>query len=170
MDVLLVRHGIAEEDDWMLRTGSPDSARPLTKEGRVEMSEIARGLKAILKPIPMIVSSPFIRARETAEILRETFSADAVLTEPLLVPEAAPSESLPTLARISAATEFLCVVSHEPHLGYLISYALSGIHNSFMSVKKGSATLLKFPGSIRPGGGTLVWHLPPNCSKILGNG
>lgn len=67
MKLYLLRHGIADWPDW----DRPDDERPLTKEGKTEMRQMAKFMRG-LKPKPsVILSSPFPRAWQTAEIAAE---------------------------------------------------------------------------------------------------
>jgi len=71
MNIYIIRHAIAVEE------GTPgyesDSERPLTDKGRKKMRQIARGLRNIGVEFDLILSSPYVRARETAEILAQVF-------------------------------------------------------------------------------------------------
>lgn len=72
MNLYLIRHAIAVDE------GDPeyaqDSLRPLTEKGRKKMRQIARGLRALGAEFDLIVSSPYVRARETAEILSDVLT------------------------------------------------------------------------------------------------
>src|SRR5512134_3543141 len=71
MNLYFIRHAIAVE------AGTPeyenDSLRPLTGKGKKKMQKIARGLKELGAEIDLILTSPYVRAAETAKILRKTF-------------------------------------------------------------------------------------------------
>src|SRR5215207_9309159 len=71
MEIYVVRHAIAVEQ------GTPgyesDSQRPLTDKGRRKMRQIARALRNLGVEFDLILSSPYVRARETAEILADVF-------------------------------------------------------------------------------------------------
>jgi phosphohistidine phosphatase len=62
----------------------------------------------------------------------------------------------------------VALVGHEPQLGVLISWLLSGRQQSFVKLKKGSACLLEFAGEIESGGATLLWMLKPSQLRKLG--
>ena len=71
MNLYIIRHAIAVDE------GSPeyeeDSQRPLTDKGKKKMRQIAKGLRALGVDFDLILSSPYIRAKETAEILEDVF-------------------------------------------------------------------------------------------------
>ncbi len=84
MDIYIIRHAIAVD------RGTPeyedDSQRPLTEKGKKKMRQIASGLRALGVDFDFILSSPYIRARETAEILADVFKtkADVAFSENLI--------------------------------------------------------------------------------------
>ena len=73
MRLFLVRHGSAEE-----KAGRADSERALTQEGRHEVASVCPAIAAALEPPTRLLSSPYLRAEQTAEILRETLGISAV--------------------------------------------------------------------------------------------
>lgn len=158
MKLLLIRHGIAEDKDVFARTGQPDDMRPLTEEGRHKMHEIARGLACLVPRIHVIASSPLVRARQTADIIEERFPAANRQVTRCMSPEARPDEALDWL-RTREAVGCLAAVGHEPHIGGLASWLMTGGEKPVLEMKKGSALLLEFANSLRAGGGQLRWFL-----------
>ena len=71
MNLYIIRHAIAVDE------GTPeyedDSQRPLTDKGKKKMRQIAKGLRALGVEFDLILSSPYVRAKETAEILADVF-------------------------------------------------------------------------------------------------
>src|SRR6185312_4987621 len=88
MDLLIIRHGIAEDKEVFAATGQSDDLRPLTAKGRRRMSRVARGLRAIVPEIRLFASSPLVRARETAEIMAMEYDAEVGELTETLRPEA----------------------------------------------------------------------------------
>ena len=160
MDLLVIRHAIAEERADFARTGEPDDHRPLTDDGRRKMTLAARGLRRVLPAIDVLAASPLVRAAQTAAIVADTYGISRTTTLEELVPEANPAALLPWL-RDQHRARTLGVVGHEPHLGELISFLLSGQPSSFIALKKGSASLLSFGGKPDAGAATLQWLLTP---------
>ncbi len=61
----------------------------------------------------------------------------------------------------------MVVIGHEPHLGQFISFALTGLRDSFIQLKKGGAVLLEFEHEVRPGRAKLVWSLRPKQLRSM---
>lgn len=136
MIIDLLRHGIAHD----LGAGyEVDSERPLTAEGRKKMQKIARALRALEVDPDEIIASPFVRARQTAEIVAEEFSAHRKLRlSDNLTPDGNHRLLVEELGREYAAAEKLLLVGHEPHLSGFISFLISGSpHGAMVTVKKG---------------------------------
>jgi len=87
MEVILVRHAVAHERNR--RSWPDDSQRPLTTEGARKFRKAAHGIGACLPSAPALLSSPYVRARETAAILGKV----AKLPKASECPELAASES-----------------------------------------------------------------------------
>ena len=73
MELLVIRHGVAEERETFDATGQDDSLRPLTKEGRWKMERVAKGLRRLLPSVNLIATSPFTRALQTARIVADAY-------------------------------------------------------------------------------------------------
>lgn len=167
MDVLLIRHAKAEERESFALTGADDALRPLTKTGTRQMRRIAEGLHSLVPRIDAIASSPLLRAQETAEILAATYGRPAVPLPPL-APGHPPSELLLWL-RSQGDNQTVALVGHEPDLGLLASWLLTGGRRSFMTVKKGGACLIRLEHGIKGGGGVLAWLLSGRQLRELGD-
>lgn len=160
MNLYVVRHAIATE------RGTPgfedDSRRPVTDRGREKMLGIARGLKKLETHLEVMISSPYVRARETAEILAEglDFEVGAIKFSDGLLPMADPAKLVMEIAAVHPV-ENLAVVGHEPHLSSLISYLLTGNIDLAINMKKGGVCLVTL--DISPHGyvATLEWLMTP---------
>src|SRR5256885_16635906 len=100
MELVFLRHGLAvDREEWK----GEDEARPLTAEGVERTKEVVRGLRALKVCPGVILSSPLLRARETAEIAKKGLSSDAkVELADELTPSAAPDR---LIARLPALPE-----------------------------------------------------------------
>jgi phosphohistidine phosphatase len=165
MDLLIIRHGIAEDRDHWAHTGRPDAERPLTEEGRRRMRRAARGLRQLVGSVDVLAASPLARAAETAEILARQLGR-GVETVPQLAPEHPVDDLLPWL-RGQDDEALVAVVGHEPHLGFLAGWLLTGRHESFVALKKGGACLLEFDDPPGAGEGVLRWLLAPGQLRAL---
>ena len=165
MDLYIVRHAIAVE------RGDPaypwDDDRPLTPEGIHKFRLAARGLEKLDVRPDHILSSPLIRARQTAEILRDATMPHLEITySQKLKPDSEFGDSLGAVAALGAKT--VAVVGHEPHLSGFASYLLCGPRQSASLVfRKGATALLRFPGEPAPGLGFLEWLLQPSVLRRL---
>jgi phosphohistidine phosphatase len=160
MKVYLVRHAVAFERDearW-----PDDAARPLTPEGEKQFKRVARRLGALFKPPVCVLSSPFARAWRTAEMLHEHASWPAPEQCPALEPGRAPARAFETAGADKGAV--IAMVGHEPSLGELAAFMLSG-HGAraTFQFKKGGAACIEFGGAIAPGAGKLRWLLTPRA-------
>lgn len=158
----LVRHAIASEADP--RRWPDDRLRPLTDEGIMKMREAARGLAEIFGA-GAILSSPFLRARQTAEILMEAFEIEDLHISDAL----ASGDDRQLLADLEALdTRRAFAVGHEPLMSRTLSRMLTGDPDCMASVfKKGTAALVTFTGPIAPGRAHLEWLLQPAALRAL---
>ena len=134
MFLLLVRHARAEE----IATSGRDADRALTPDGVTRFAATAASLAHMIEPPRLWLVSPYLRARQTAELLRKAFAADGPLeVNDALVPSADPMAILTALSRRSIASAVL--VGHEPHLGQLLGWLLTGTAGASVPLKKGMA-------------------------------
>ena len=172
--VLVVRHAIAEEPADFARAGGPDAERPLTKDGRRKMRQAARGLLGLVPDLPVIATSPLVRAVETAEILARRYAKAGGEPETVRLSALAPGKPanvlLGWLAERPRDGGPVAIVGHEPHLGQFVSWSLTGLRESFVELKKGQAVLLEFPDEVRPGRAKLLWSLRPGQLRAVGRG
>ena len=161
MDLLLVRHAIAVDHGNPLYVRDED--RPLTQDGIEEFRVAARALKDRVKKPDHIVSSPLVRAQQTAEILRDALVPRAKIE---LCEHLAPGGDHGRVVAFvtGLGAQLAALVGHEPHLSGLTSYLLVGNSESVsMSFKKGGAALVRFPHAPAPGRGTLEWLVQPGA-------
>ena len=158
MDCVLLRHGIAvERDEWE----GPDADRPLTERGAKRVAQVAGGLKRLDVQPTHVLSSPLIRAIETAKIAHSSLRvrSEVQIVDELL-PDAPPDRLLSFLRDLPPESCVLCV-GHEPHLGMVASVILAGKHSTAFPFKKAGACLIELPILAKPGHGVLRWWLPP---------
>jgi len=158
--LLIVRHAIAEERDEAARQGLSDAERPLTKKGAKRMTQIAAALARQLPQAEQIITSPLLRARQTAELLAARYPGMAITIEDGLSPGGSLDQLVAQLQR-QAGEGVNILVGHEPDLSALISLLLFGKEGVSIQMKKGGAALLDFPRHIGSGQGTLLWLQTP---------
>jgi phosphohistidine phosphatase len=141
--LLLLRHGIAEER----RPDRDDEARALTARGRRRSRAVLRRARDLGLSAERMISSPLVRALQTAEIALAVSLADRLETDPALAPGADP---LPLLRRWlepagQEAPSRLLLVGHEPDLGHLAA-RLIGAPPGSIALRKAGLALLSFAG------------------------
>jgi phosphohistidine phosphatase len=168
MDLVVVRHAVAMSRAEFGPTGEPDDVRPLTRDGRREMTRAAKGLRALVPWLDVLASSPLVRARDTAGIIAAAYEGLAVVEIDALRPGSPFEEALAWLRRQPAGA-VVAVVGHEPHLGGLVSWLLAELDVPVVSFKKGAACLVRFDERAAAGGGMLRWMLAPSHLKAVGS-
>ena len=158
MELLIVRHAVAEERDTFAETGRDDAERPLTPAGRREFKRGARGLRWAAPSIDLLATSPLTRAVETCDILQKAYRIDRVVRLRELEPEADPAALVRWLRR-QRRRPLVAVVGHEPHLSSLIEHLLTRARGGFVDLKKGGACLLDLGDGSRVGSARLRWLL-----------
>lgn len=167
MDLYLVRHAAAfgrDPDRW-----PDDSERPLTPEGEEEFRLAANGLSLIAPRVDVLLSSPFVRAWRTAEILAELDSWPDPESSPVLEPTLPPEKATQELLSYADA-ETIALVGHRPGLHELAAYLLTGEgYGMEISLKKSGALCVRFEGPAKPapGAGELRWLLAPKVLRAL---
>lgn len=162
MEICLVRHAIAVE------RGTPgyedDGKRPLTPKGHEKMEEAAAGLATLVTP-QVVISSPLVRAWQTAEILVLQYRLPP--PRPLEALASGDDEALVrALQEMEGGTVML--VGHEPHISRTLSFLLTGDPDAVAALfKKGAAALLSCPGEAHPGECALEWLLQPAALRRL---
>ena len=125
MDLLVIRHGIAEDREAFAASGKDDAQRPLTDEGRRKMRQAARGLTAVVPALDVLASSPLVRARQTADLVAKAYSGLPVTEITQLQPDQ-PPEAFAEWVRGQALHGAVAAVGHEPLLGQIVSFLLAG--------------------------------------------
>lgn len=166
MKVLIIRHGPAGDGDAWEAEGRDDRLRPLTPEGKKEMRRVAAGLAILVQDVTVLATSPLTRAVQTAEIVAAECGCEIVPLE-ALAPDHDPEEAVEWL-RKQQSDLTAGLVGHEPHLGTLVGYLLTGKRASFLDLKKGGACLLKMTQPVKPGGSALAGLLTPRALRQLG--
>jgi len=162
MQLLVFRHGIAEDRD---KSGG-DFGRALTPKGTARTKAAAVGLTVLCDPPDLILTSPKVRAKQTAEIAAEAFD-QPIAEEPVLADGSA-SDVREALA--GRRERRLMIVGHEPTLSELIELLIADRPlRGGLLLKKAGAALIDVgleAGDDDPG--ILHWLLPPRVLRALG--
>lgn len=164
MEIYILRHAIAVHRGT---AGYPDDDRPLTEEGIGKMTRAAKGIAEIISDFDAILTSPLIRAYETAKITAKALDReDKIEICKQLLPGGSIKNLFSHLAKYKDRERIL-LVGHEPDLGYIAS-ALIGSETSVIEFKKGSLCRIDVSDSPLKNPGKLIWHLTPKQLRQLG--
>lgn len=165
MKIYLIRHSNAVDP------GTPgyedDSQRPLTDKGRDKMKDIAYALKAMEVRPDRIVSSPYVRARETAEIVAKVLKYKQELSfSDSLVPEGSADQIIGEINEKFNVDE-LVIVGHEPCLSGLVGTLIAGSPDLAIDLKKGGICCLSADDLRMERKAVLEWLLTPKIMNEL---
>jgi phosphohistidine phosphatase len=160
MEIYLLRHGIAANDS---PTGR-DSDRTLTDEGRSKLRQVLKIVSDGGVRPELIISSPFVRARQTADIAKELLGyKDEIAFSDALVPEADPQDIWQEIRTVHKGSECILLASHEPLMGRCLGYLL-GAPELLVDFKKGAIVRVDLESlGVHPRG-ILRWMLIPKLA------
>ncbi|MCC6581514.1 MAG: phosphohistidine phosphatase SixA [Phycisphaeraceae bacterium] len=160
MQVMFVRHGIAEEQG----PDGKDASRRLTEEGVARTRDAMRGLSRIVEPPRAIFTSPKTRARQTAELAAEQWNLPA---DQLRACDELAGLSAHAITQVirECRQPVVMLVGHEPTLSQTIESLCTGerIHG-FVEMKKAGCALVELDDNTR---GRLLWLLTPRVLVAL---
>jgi phosphohistidine phosphatase len=137
MELFILRHGLAgSREEWVGR----DAERPLTDKGRARSREVARGLARLGVAPDVIVTSPFLRAAETAHLTAAALNAPVVETH-ALEPGVLRQEYRLLLQPYDDGASVM-LVGHEPDLSDFIGMLIAGPARARVDLKKGACARL----------------------------
>lgn len=155
MNIYFIRHAEAVDKTFNIR----DSDRELTPNGIQLMTSAVIGWKRFIPDFQKIVSSPYIRAFQTAQIVKNVFELNEnVITDNRLEPTSKVDEIIQIAVELNV--ENIAFVGHEPDFSQHISSLISN-SGVTVDVKKGAIAKISFPGKPRLSGGVLEFLIPP---------
>lgn len=160
MELYILRHAIAVEHGTA--GYEDDSQRPLTSKGTARMKKIAAGMLALDLSFDVILSSPYVRAKQTARIVAKTFRAEKKLefTDHLQV-GGDPEKLVDLMNTRYGPDDSVVLVGHEPYLSSLIAMLIAGEENLDITMKKGGLCKLQVSTLQYARCATLDWLLAP---------
>jgi len=166
MNLYVLRHGIAVEP------GTPgyekDADRPLTPEGERKLLQVAKAMDALDLTFDLILSSPYLRARQTAEIIAEAFKARKKLDfSDSLACGGDTKKLVAYLNRLQPPPENVLLVGHEPYLSGLISLLVFGAATSAVVMKKAGLCKLATESLKHGRCAALEWLLTPKQMALM---
>jgi phosphohistidine phosphatase len=168
MQLYIVRHGIAIDREDPKCPSDPE--RFLTPEGLKKTREVAKGFKSLGISPSVFLSSPYVRALQTAEIFADElkFAKTKIKQTDLLLPGADAGAFFRELLRIARSEDEAACFGHAPHLDELIAFAL-GSKRDITQLKKAGAACLEL-SRISPPSATLTWLGTPKILRKVGSG
>lgn len=161
MRLLLIRHAIAAPLGGKLVR---DADRPLTAQGQRRFRPVAAGLVRVAPRPRAILSSPLLRARQTAELAAQAWGE--------LRPEILPALTKGDEGAIRRAlagfadTDTIVLVGHEPWLSRLTGRLLGSRSGRGFRFRKGGVALIEVHAG-QPACGALLWFIPPRVFRYL---
>ena len=166
MELLILRHAIAFPRD--AKRWPDDSERPLTLEGVKRARRAAAGLKHIASRPALVLTSPLVRARDTAGIFAQAGGWPKAVQCAGLSPGGSPDEVLEAVRRQGAKAACVAVVGHQPHLGRLLALCLGGdARSEAFELKKSAIACVRFAGSVHARQGILTALYPPKALRRI---
>jgi phosphohistidine phosphatase len=163
LELYLIRHGVAAERGPEY---PDDSKRPLTAKGLAALRREAKALNALGITFDLIVTSPLVRTRQTAEVFAEHLEGKPALTQSdALSPAGTPEAVVQEIVRHSRKAR-IALVGHEPNIGELTSRLIGA--RSPIQFKKGAICRIDFEVFPPKGLGTLRWLATPRMLRKLG--
>ena len=161
-ELYLIRHGLAEErgEAW-----PDDTKRPLTEDGILRMRKAARGLARLGATMDIVLTSPLVRARQTAEIVAAGLDPRPSLVQTeSLAPEGSFAAVVAELTKHVRRTR-IALVGHEPNIGELAARLIGSRHA--IEFKKGAVCRIDVEALPPSGPGDLRWLLTPKILRAI---
>jgi phosphohistidine phosphatase len=166
MNLYLLRHGIAVERD--APGYAKDADRPLTPEGERKLEQIAKAMQALDLAFDLILSSPYVRARQTAEIIARALGVRKKLEfANSLACGGDTKELVDYLKRLQPSPENVLLVGHEPYLSGLVSQLVAGDEGCWVVLKKGGLCKLSTESLKHGRCASLAWLLTPKQMALM---
>ncbi len=163
----LVRHAPAFDHDPV--AWPDDALRPLTPTGQKRFRKTARGVKRLVGAVDVVLSSPFVRAWQTAEILTEAARWPAATQCGALEVGGDPDEVVQALIERSGVSA-IALVGHEPGLHELAAYLICGHRDTTLfELKKGGVACVSLATEPQPGTAVLRWLVTPKQLRAVGS-
>ena len=162
LELYLIRHGVAAErgKQW-----PDDSSRPLTPAGIARLKKEAHGLMALGVTFEQIITSPLVRARQTADAFADVLkNKPPIANSDALAPAGTPAAVIQEISKHVRKAR-VALVGHEPNMGELAAQLVGA--KSPIEFKKGAICRIDFDVLPPKGVGMLRWFLTPQMLRKL---
>jgi phosphohistidine phosphatase len=158
VNVYLIRHGDAEPASYQVK----DFDRQLTEEGKETLRKAVQGWTKLISTFDYIVSSPLVRAIQTAEIVKEIFNVknDLIFDRCIVSGD---TKSVIDLANALRSNN-VAFVGHEPSFSHYTAELIAA-PGAYINFKKGMIAKIRFEGKARLGSGELEFLIPAKSYK-----
>lgn len=153
----LLRHADAGDPEAWDR---PDAERPLSDKGRKQAKRLGDHLAAIGFSAEAIITSPKVRAAETAELVAEQI--DGSVTEDERLAGSLDLDDVEAILHDAGDPDEAMLVGHDPDFSELLSVLCA---SAGVTMRKGALARIEVDRPLRAGGGTLRWLIPPDALK-----
>lgn len=169
MNLYVLRHGIASnpgEDG--LPKNLPDSERPLSTKGKQRLGDVAWAMRKMELDFDAVLSSPWLRARLTAQIVLEGLGRrhKLILSDHLTL-EGSPKALVEQVNGLHGPTENILLVGHEPYLSQFIALLTTGTTTALIDLRKGGLARLEVEDLRYARCATLRWLLTPKQMSLM---
>ena len=162
LELYLIRHGIAAERGEEF---PDDSKRPLTSEGIARLRKEAKAIEALGVSFDQILSSPLVRARQTADVFAEELKGKPpIANTDALTPAGSPGAVIQELGKHMRKAR-IALVGHEPNIGELAARLIGA--RAPLEFKKGAICRIDFEVFPPKGTGQLSWFITPRMLRRM---
>ena len=166
MNLYILRHAIAIE------RGTPgyenDAERPLTPKGERKLGRIARAMRRLDLELDLVLTSPYVRARQTAERVVEVLKLEKRMEfTDTLIPGGDSTALVNLISSHPQAPENVLLVGHEPYLSGLVSLLVAGAEGFVVELKKGGLCKLTVDQLKHGRCAELSWLLTPKQMELM---
>jgi phosphohistidine phosphatase len=169
MNLFILRHGLASDPgEHGLPKDLPDTERPLSAKGKQKLWRTTAAMRTLDLKFDAVVSSPLLRARQTAQIVTEAFELrrKLILTDEL-APAGDPKLLLDQLTKLGPRAKNILLVGHEPYLSRLIGLLIAGNTATAIDLKKGGLAKLAVEQLRFARCAELAWLLTPKQLELM---
>lgn len=169
MNLFILRHGIASDPgEHGLPENLADAERPLSAKGKQKLHGITDAMRAMELSFDAVISSPFLRARQTAHIVTESLHLrrKLILTDQL-APNGNPKSLVEQIGKLGPRAKNVLLVGHEPYLSRLIAWLVAGNTAVNIDLKKGGFAKLEIEKLSYARCATLGWLLTPKQLALI---
>ena len=169
MNLFILRHGIASDpgEDGLPKILA-DAERPLAARGKQRLWGVTRAMRKMDVTFDAVVSSPLLRARQTAQIVTEALELrrKLILTNEL-APDGSPKALIEQLNELGPRAKDILIVGHEPYLSQLMALLVTGGTTAVMDLRKGGLAKLEIEKLRYARCATLAWLLTPKQMALM---